>query len=143
MATVIAGMAVSLDGFVADPNGSADPLYPHLVPLRDTPYMRSMIERTGAVLMGKRTFEMGDPDSYVGDYGFQVPIFVVTHRPPRRNAGLHDLSPECAQQRRRLVERHDPAVVDDRDAVAQTLRFVEVMRRQHDRHVWPGDAGRR
>ena len=25
---------------------------------------------------------MGDPDSYVGNYEFQVPIFVLTHRPP-------------------------------------------------------------
>jgi dihydrofolate reductase len=25
---------------------------------------------------------MADPDSYVGDYEFQVPIFVVTHNPP-------------------------------------------------------------
>ena len=40
-------------------------------------------EETGAVLMRKRTFEMGDPDSYVGNYEFQVPIFVLTHHPPR------------------------------------------------------------
>ena len=25
---------------------------------------------------------MGDPDSYVGEYEFQVPIFVLTHRAP-------------------------------------------------------------
>jgi len=31
--------------------------------------------------MGRRTFEMGDPDSYVGNYEFQVPIFVLTHPP--------------------------------------------------------------
>jgi dihydrofolate reductase len=30
------------------------------------------------------TFEMAeDPDSYVGDYEFQVPILVLTHEPPR------------------------------------------------------------
>jgi dihydrofolate reductase len=45
--------------------------------------MNAAIEATGAVLMGRRTFEMGDPDSFVGSYEFQVPIFVVTHRPPR------------------------------------------------------------
>src|SRR2546426_8784178 len=38
---------------------------------------------TGAVLMGRRTFEMGDPDWYAGNYEFQVPIFVLTHEPPR------------------------------------------------------------
>jgi dihydrofolate reductase len=32
--------------------------------------------------MGRRTFEMGDPDAYVGGYEFQVPIFVLTHHPP-------------------------------------------------------------
>jgi dihydrofolate reductase len=83
MAKVIVGMTTSLDGFVADESGSASPLYPDLVALRDTAYMNEAIEETGAVLMGKRTFEMGDPDSYVGDYEFQVPIFVVTHEPPR------------------------------------------------------------
>lgn len=83
MARVIVGMTTSLDGFVADESGSASRLYPDLAALRDTAYMNEAIEETGAVLMGKRTFEMGDPDSYVGDYEFQVPIFVVTHEPPR------------------------------------------------------------
>jgi dihydrofolate reductase len=45
--------------------------------------MDAIIEETGAVLMGKRTFEMGDPDSFVGEYEFQVPIFVLTHEEPR------------------------------------------------------------
>jgi dihydrofolate reductase len=44
--------------------------------------MKDAIEQTGAVLMGRKTFEMGDADSYVGNYEFQVPIFVLTHRPP-------------------------------------------------------------
>ena len=73
---------MSLDGFVHDANGSAATLYPDLQALQGTPYMTAEIERTGAVLMGRRTFEMGDPDSFVGNYEFQVPIFVVTHRPP-------------------------------------------------------------
>lgn len=41
-----------------------------------------MISETGAVLMGRRTFEFGDPNRYVGNYEFQVPIFVVTHHRP-------------------------------------------------------------
>lgn len=82
MATVIAGMTTSLDGFVADARGSVGRLYSDLADLRGTPYMNAAIEETGAVLMGRRTFEMGDPDSYVGNYEFQVPIFVLTHHPP-------------------------------------------------------------
>jgi dihydrofolate reductase len=83
MAKVIVGMTVSLDGFVADKDGGVDRLYPDLAALRGTPYMNAMIDETGAVLMGRRTFEMGDPDSFAGNYEFQVPIFVVTHKPPR------------------------------------------------------------
>lgn len=84
MARVIAGMTSSLDGFVADQDGSAGRLYPDLAALRGTPYMNAMIEETGAVLMGKRTFEMAeDPDWYVGQYEFQVPLFVLTHEPPK------------------------------------------------------------
>ena len=83
MAELIAGMTMSLDGFVADSNGSVGRLYPDLEALRGTPYLNTEIERTGAVLMGRRTFEMADPDSYVGNYEFQVPIFVLTHEPPR------------------------------------------------------------
>jgi dihydrofolate reductase len=77
-------MTISLDGFVADSDGNASALYPDLAELRGTDYMNSMVEATGAVVMGRRTFEMGDPDSYVGEYEFQVPIFVVTHKAPRR-----------------------------------------------------------
>jgi hypothetical protein len=83
MAKVILGMTTSLDGFIADQNGRAGRLYPDLAALRGTAYMNDVIEETGAVLMGKGTFEMGDPDSYVGNYEFQVPIFVLTHHPPR------------------------------------------------------------
>jgi dihydrofolate reductase len=75
-------MTISLDGFVADETGSVGRLYKDFAALQGTPYMEAMIEATGAVLMGKRAFEMGDPDSYVGNYEFQVPIFVLTHHPP-------------------------------------------------------------
>ena len=82
MAKVILGMTISLDGFVADETGSAARLYPDLDDLRGTDYMDALIGETGAVVMGKRAFEMGDPDSFVGNYEFQVPIFVLTHEPP-------------------------------------------------------------
>jgi dihydrofolate reductase len=75
-------MTISLDGFVADQNGNPARLYPDLGALRPSAYMKDAIAQTGAVLMGRRTFEMGDPDSYVGGYEFQVPIFVLTHHPP-------------------------------------------------------------
>ena len=39
---------------------------------------------TGAVVMGRRAYAMGDPDSYVNNYEYQVPIFVLTHAVPER-----------------------------------------------------------
>ena len=83
MRKVVAGMTVSLDGFVADADGSAAALYPDLAELQDGPYLRAVQEETGAVLMGRRTFEMApDPDAYADVYEFQVPIVVVTSAPP-------------------------------------------------------------
>src|SRR2546426_5899444 len=84
MAKVIVGMTTSIDGFVADQSGSVVRLYPDLTALQGTAYMNALIAETGAVLMGRRAFEMAeDPNWFVGNYEFQVPIFVLTHRPPR------------------------------------------------------------
>jgi dihydrofolate reductase len=82
MASVIVGVTLSLDGFMADAEGGVSPLYSDLGDLGNSDYMAAMVEETGAVLMGRRTFEMGDADSFAADYEFQVPIFVVTHRVP-------------------------------------------------------------
>lgn len=48
MAKVVLGMTTSLDGFVADKDGSAGRLYPDLAALPDTAYMNDLIEETGA-----------------------------------------------------------------------------------------------
>ena len=79
---VIAGYTTSIDGFVADEQGGVERLYPDLADLQDKPYMKELIADTGSVLMGRRTFYMGDPDTYGDGYEFQVPIFIVTHRKP-------------------------------------------------------------
>ena len=60
MGYVIAGQTISLDGYVADANGSAEPLYPDLADLQGSEYMNGLIEETGAVVMGRRSFEMPD-----------------------------------------------------------------------------------
>jgi dihydrofolate reductase len=80
---VIAGMTMSLDGFVADADGNVGRLYADFAELQRSSYMTDTIAETGTVLMGRKTFELGDPDSYVGAYEFQVPIFVLTHHPPQ------------------------------------------------------------
>ena len=82
MTKVIAGYTTSIDGFVADEDGNVERLYPDLADLQDKPYMIDLVARTGSVIMGRKTFYMGDPDTYGDGYEFQVPIFIVTHRPP-------------------------------------------------------------
>ena len=46
MAHVIAGQTISLDGFVADIDGSSEPLYPDLADLQGSDYMNAMIDET-------------------------------------------------------------------------------------------------
>jgi dihydrofolate reductase len=91
MADVIAGQTVSLDGFAADAQGSSAALYPDLADLQGSPYMNALIEETGAVIMGRRAFEMpADPDTIADEYEFQTPIFVITHNPPARTPKEND-----------------------------------------------------
>jgi dihydrofolate reductase len=94
MTRVIAGMTVSLDGFFEDADGNFSVLYSDFEELLGSAYMKSSQAETGAVLMGRRTFdEAGDPDSYAVDYEYQVPLFVVTHQAPEgepaRNENLY------------------------------------------------------
>jgi dihydrofolate reductase len=85
MAKVVLGMTISLDGFVNDRTGSVGALYPDLVTLRSAEPLSEAIQNTGAVVMGWNAFAMAeDPDSYAGNYEFQVPIFVLTHEIPKR-----------------------------------------------------------
>lgn len=85
-ARVVAGMAMSLDGFVSDAEGRTSALYPDLVDWRHTGRGRASIAATGAVLMGGNTFEMAaDPNSFADHYEYQVPIFVLISHPPARH----------------------------------------------------------
>lgn len=85
MTRVIAGMTMSIDGFVANEAGAPERLYPDLEALQGSAYMDDLIAATGAVIMGRGSFDMAeDPDLLADHYEFQVPIFVLTHRPPER-----------------------------------------------------------
>lgn len=85
MGKVILGTTISLDGFVNDRNGSVQALYADLADWRETEPGKESIQNTGAVVMGRHTFDTAeDPDWFAGNYEYQVPIFVLTHRPPER-----------------------------------------------------------
>lgn len=89
MASVIIGATVSLDGFMSDRNGDLSLLYPDLEALRETEMLREEIRVTGAVVMGRRAYDMAQGD--LTGYEYQTPIFVLTHRAPdRQPKGVND-----------------------------------------------------
>lgn len=80
MGKVIAGMTMSLDGFI-----DAEKVNPDFAELHDVPSFKKMIENTGAAVMGRHVYEMADPFMWANDdYEFQTPIFVLTHTPPAK-----------------------------------------------------------
>ena len=82
---MIAGMTISLDGFAAGAAGDVRRLYPDVAEMAAaSSSMAATIAATGSVVVDQWTFDMGDADAYVGQYEFQVPILVVTNRPPVR-----------------------------------------------------------
>ncbi len=82
MGKVLLSMTISLDGFIHDRNGDVSRLYPDLDELRKTEVLQDAIKTTGAVVMGRRAYDMAEGD-FTG-YEFQVPIFVVTHNVPEK-----------------------------------------------------------
>ncbi len=84
MGEVHAGMVMSLDGFVQDRDGSAALLTSVFDELMATNLMQQVIATTGAVVMGRTTYDMSSGD-YTG-YEFQVPLFIVTHNVPETKA---------------------------------------------------------
>lgn len=84
MGKVIVGTTMSLDGFINDRNGSVNRLYPDLEALRETEWLQEEIRTTGAVVMGRRAYDMAEGD-FTG-YEFQVPIFVLAHAVPEQVA---------------------------------------------------------
>ncbi|GEK58193.1 hypothetical protein CHL76_08535 [Marinococcus halophilus] len=83
MAKVCLGMILSLDGYVNDRHGDMGKIYASFEP---NEAIETAMANTGAVVMGRNSFdESPDPDAYADDYEFQVPLFVLTHRPPAKH----------------------------------------------------------
>ena len=84
MATVLYSATMSLDGFIAGPGGDMSWLFEHLGP---DPVADEVMEQTGALLVGRRTFDGDDPNKGTDREGafsgaWHGPQVVVTHRPP-------------------------------------------------------------
>src|SRR3990170_4801671 len=92
MSKVIADITMSLDGYVAPPGTDVDELHTWVMDqdLVDTEILEQATAATGAVVMGRRLFDIVDqPGVWTKEmaYGAQpasatLPFFVVTHSPP-------------------------------------------------------------
>lgn len=88
MAKVILGTTMSLDGFIND-YGGVEALYLDLVIWRETKPGKESIQNTGAVVMGRNSFNMAeDRDWFAGNYEYQVPIFMLTHHALKKKPTL-------------------------------------------------------
>ena len=92
MGSAVIDVSMSIDGFVAGPNDSADlPLgedgerlhewifHPEAQQGGDAQIRKELMARVGAAVIGRRTFDLGVP--HWGDVPFPAPCVVLTHRP--------------------------------------------------------------
>jgi dihydrofolate reductase len=88
MSKMLLDMAVSLDGFVTDANGGDGGLHNYFfAPSGET---TKIIEEgfriTGAIIMGRRSYETGVEQGGYADNPYQVPTFVLSHSVPEKKA---------------------------------------------------------
>jgi dihydrofolate reductase len=94
MGKVISGISMSLDGFITGPNVSreqqlgdgGDVLHRWLwePDPRDAELLDDMAKDVGAILMGRRSYDLAEGDGGWGDGGpaGAIPCFVLTHEAP-------------------------------------------------------------
>jgi dihydrofolate reductase len=146
MPRVIADITMSLDGFVTGPLaesghglGDVDELHAWVAeqdPV-DTEILERIAAETGAVVMGRRLFDIVDgPDGWTRDmgYGAQLaatpPFFVVTHSAPRqvrleRELGMRfsfvDDLPTAVDQARAAATDGNVVIMGGGDVIGQAI----------------------
>ena len=79
---VVVNRSMSLDGFIAGPGDAMDWVFDFVAPDE----FPEIAAATGAMLIGRRTYEVGNrmaADNPGGtSYPFSGPVFVLTHEPP-------------------------------------------------------------
>ncbi|MET0325380.1 MAG: dihydrofolate reductase family protein [Ilumatobacteraceae bacterium] len=146
MTKVIADITMSLDGYVtgagADPQhglGDAEELHAWVMDQDtvDTEILEQAMARSGAVIMGRRLFDVVDgPDGWSADMGYGAqfagapPYFVVTHHAPddvrlTRELGLRvtfvDDVAAAVDEARAAAGDQDVVIMGGGDVVAQAI----------------------
>ena len=92
MTIVLLDMAMSLDGFIAGPNGEPEGLYDWFFPpsgsvtAGDAEVVNESIKTTGAIVMGRRAYDLGDKVDGFVDTPYRVEHFVLSHDVPEQVA---------------------------------------------------------
>jgi dihydrofolate reductase len=86
MGKVVLDMAISLDGFVAGPNDEDGGLHDYFFsPSPETAaVIAEGIQETGAIIMGRRTYNLGDQYDGFADTPYKVPHLVLSHSTPAK-----------------------------------------------------------
>ena len=85
MAGVLLDMAISLDGLICGPGGSDGGLYDWYFDPSDAsrPVVEELVSSTGSIVVGRGAYGTADDAQGWDETPYDVPHFVVTHRPPR------------------------------------------------------------
>ena len=127
MNKVFIDSAMSIDGLWADRDGRS--VFP-LDDLYRSGILKTLVDRTGAVVMSRRSFEMAkDPDWFAGNYELQVPIHVIhtppPNRPPQEDCGVtlsfHDNFAAALAGARDPADGRDVAIIGERSAVEAAI----------------------
>jgi dihydrofolate reductase len=139
MSKVIADITMSLDGYVTGPSGDVDELHAWVTdqdPV-DTEILERATAETGAVVMGRRLFDIVDgPNGWTKDMGYGAqqagtpPFFVVTHSAPQhvrleRELGMRftlvdDLTAAVDQARTAATDGH-VVIMGGGDVIGQAM----------------------
>jgi dihydrofolate reductase len=139
MSKVIADITMSLDGYVTPPSGDVDELHTWVMEQDavESEILESATAATGAVVMGRRLFDIVDrPNVWTREmaYGAQPagtqPFFVVTHSAPldvrlERELGMNftfvdDLVAAIDQARTAATNRH-VVIMGGGDVIGQAI----------------------
>jgi len=139
MAKVVADITMSLDGYVTGPSGDVDELHAWVTdqdPV-DTEILERATAETGAVVMGRRLFDIVDgPNGWTKDMGYGAqqagtpPFFVATHSAPQhvrleRELGMRftfvdDLTAAVDQARTAATDGH-VVIMGGGDVIGQAM----------------------
>ena len=86
MGRVLLDMAISLDGLVAGPNDADAGLHVWFFSPAGAEAVDESVRNTGAILVGRRTYDQGDRVDGFADSPYTVEHFVLTHDVPERVA---------------------------------------------------------